>query len=119
MGDLGAKYISSALKVNKTLTDLNLGGNKIGEEGGICLGRSLESNNTLQRLHIGNNYIGAVGAAVIAKALHHNTALTELLMYGTSIFCSISSQWNWKGRCRRDCKAFGSEQDVGNVGHCE
>ena len=44
---VGAKAIAEVLKTNKTLTDLRLTANKIGDEGGKAFAEALKTNKTM------------------------------------------------------------------------
>jgi len=67
-----------SLKSNNTLTELNLGNNKIGAAGGAAIAKSLKVNSTLTELNLGNNKIGAAGGAAIAESLKVNSTLIQL-----------------------------------------
>lgn len=59
--------------------DLSLSGKvNIGAEGAASLAESLKVNSTLTTLNLFNNGIGDMGAADVAEALLVNTALTAL-----------------------------------------
>ena len=49
---VGAKAIAEVLKTNKTLTDLRLTANKIGDEGAKALAKALETNATLKKMSL-------------------------------------------------------------------
>ncbi|KJE94346.1 hypothetical protein CAOG_005004 [Capsaspora owczarzaki ATCC 30864] len=78
IGDVGAQAIAEALKVNTTLIQLHLHGNQIGDAGTQALAEALKVNTTLTQLHLQRNQIGHVGAQAIAEALKVNTALIQL-----------------------------------------
>jgi hypothetical protein len=60
-----------------TLTELNLGGNQIGDSGAIGLGKGLEVNATLTTLSLWRNQIGDSGATGLSKALEVNATLLK------------------------------------------
>ena len=66
------------LKVNTSLTNLNLHSNGIGIEGAAAMGKALEVNASLIYLNLHKNAIGDEGATAIGKALAVNTSLTNL-----------------------------------------
>ena len=64
--------------VNRELESLNLGSNRIGDEGMVILCEALKSNSTLKELNLHANNIGPVGAQSLANMLQFNTSLTSL-----------------------------------------
>ena len=57
IGAEGAKYIAEALKVNKTLTSVDLSLNYIDDEGGKAIADALDANKTLKVLNMSGNEI--------------------------------------------------------------
>jgi Ran GTPase-activating protein (RanGAP) involved in mRNA processing and transport len=79
--DVGAKVIATCLEENSTtLTDLNLNGNCICEDGLVLISRSLEVNKGLTKLDIGGNSFGKEGIRELAKSLARNTSLRSLVV---------------------------------------
>ena len=78
IGVEGAKAIGEALKVNTSLTEINLWGNNIGDEGGKAIGEALKVNTSLTEISLYGNNIGAEGAKAIREALKVNTSLTKI-----------------------------------------
>ena len=78
IGDQGATGLAEALKVNSTLTKLDLCGNGIGYQGATGLAEALKVNSTLTELNLRVNDIGDQGATGLAEALKVNSTLTEL-----------------------------------------
>ncbi|CAB1312289.1 unnamed protein product [Coregonus sp. 'balchen'] len=76
----GAKALSRALLVNRTLITLDFQNNRIEEEGAHALAEVLLSNRKLVSLNVQKNCIGADGAKRIAEALKTNRTLTELIL---------------------------------------
>uniref|UniRef100_A0A8C5EKB6 NLR family CARD domain-containing protein 3-like n=1 Tax=Gouania willdenowi TaxID=441366 RepID=A0A8C5EKB6_GOUWI len=72
IGSKGAKLIAEALKMNQTLISINFQNNTIEEEGAQALAEVLQCNRKLVSLNIRKNKIGADGAEKIAKALRTN-----------------------------------------------
>ena len=81
--DIG--LLAEALKVNSTLTVLNLDRNRFGAQGATILAEALKVNSTLTELHLVDNGIGAQGATCLAEALKVNSTLTELHLFGNDI----------------------------------
>ena len=63
--DNGTVALAEALKVNRVLTELNLGDNEIGDVGAAALGEAVKFNAALTILVLGYNQIGDVGATVV------------------------------------------------------
>ncbi|CAF3878162.1 unnamed protein product [Adineta steineri] len=89
IGDKGAQYLSEALKKDTTLTTLDLSYNQIGNKGVQHLGEALKKNTTLTILQLQNNQIGAQGSQYLVEALQTNTTLTELYLSRNE----IGPQW--------------------------
>ncbi|KAJ6250167.1 nlr family card domain-containing protein [Anaeramoeba flamelloides] len=78
MGAKGMKALSQALKINRTITKLNLYYNSIGDEGIISIRDVLKKNHTLTKLDLAHNEIGSKGSKSIGEALKINQTLTKL-----------------------------------------
>ncbi|KAG0196244.1 hypothetical protein BGX28_010383 [Mortierella sp. GBA30] len=81
VGDKKTQALAEALKANTTLTNLNLGENSI-EYGAVALAEALKTNSTLTTLNLGWNSIGDNGAVALSEALKSNSALTTLNLEG-------------------------------------
>ncbi|CAF1077600.1 unnamed protein product [Adineta steineri] len=71
-------WIPFWLRLNVTLTTLNLGSNQIGAIGAKHVTDRLRDTTTLTELDLNQNQIGDVGAQYLADALKNNTTLSEL-----------------------------------------
>ncbi|XP_071782816.1 NLR family CARD domain-containing protein 3 [Centroberyx gerrardi] len=80
IGSKGAKFLAEALKMNQALVSINFQNNSIEEEGAKALAEVLQSNRKLVSLNVQKNSIGADGAKRIADALKTNRTLTELIL---------------------------------------
>ena len=85
IGDEGANSLSQALRVNTSLTTLNLSYNSIGDEGANFLSQALRVNTSLTSLNLSANYIRDEGANSLTQALRVNTSLTSLNLSHNSI----------------------------------
>ncbi|XP_011270673.1 hypothetical protein, variant [Capsaspora owczarzaki ATCC 30864] len=85
IGDADAVAIADALKVNTTLNDLDLKVNQIGDAGAVAIADALKLNMTLKKLRLDENQIGDAGAVAIADALKLNTTLARLLLVENQI----------------------------------
>ena len=72
------RSIANALETNSVVTGLDLGNNKILDEGCRAFSRTLSLNRVLAELHLGWNSIGVDGAQALVEGLSQNTALTTL-----------------------------------------
>eukprot|EP00435_Cladocopium_sp_Y103_P016880 s1665_g4.t1 len=77
--------LGEALKVNVTLTNLDLRENNIGTAGAQALGEALKVNNTLTNLYLWQNDIGAAGALALAAGLRQNRGLDMLVLSRSSV----------------------------------
>jgi len=76
----------SAMRGNRTLTELSLHGNGVSNGGARLIAKFLsEDNNALCDLDLGSNAIGDAGAGCLAEALRGNATLTELSLDGNPI----------------------------------
>jgi Ran GTPase-activating protein (RanGAP) involved in mRNA processing and transport len=77
-GDVGVAQLAEALKVNSTVTALELFDNGIDDAGAAHLAETLKVNSTLTVLDLYKAEIGDLGAVALAAALQVNTSLTFL-----------------------------------------
>ena len=83
--DAGATSIAEAIKVNKTLTDLNLFGNGISDAGVSSIAEAIKVNQTLTDLNLSDNGVSDAGATSIAEAIEVNKTLTHLRLSDNGI----------------------------------
>ena len=78
---VGAAILANALRTNTTLQKLNLGYNRLGDNGVQSLAASLiKDNTTLTKLHLQSNGISRQGAAHLATMLRSNRTLLHLAL---------------------------------------
>ncbi|XP_035467978.2 NLR family CARD domain-containing protein 3 [Scophthalmus maximus] len=80
IGSKGARFLAEALKMNQVLVSINFQNNAIEEEGARALAEVLQCNRKLVSLNIRKNAVGAGGAKRIADALKTNRTLTNLIL---------------------------------------
>ena len=85
IGGEGASSLSEALRVNTSLTSLYLSDNSIGDEGASSLSEALRVNTSLTSLNLSDSSIGDEGASSLSEALRVNTSLTSLNLRYNSI----------------------------------
>ena len=78
VGPSGASALARALRLNCSLTYLNLELNRIKDSGAEALGEALQTNCTLTHLYLISGAIGDSGAEALSKALQLNCTLTHL-----------------------------------------
>ena len=83
--DAGATSIAEAIKVNKTLANLNLSGNGISDAGVTSIAEAIKANKTLTDLDLSENGISDAGATSIAEAIKVNKTLTDLDLSGNGV----------------------------------
>ncbi|KJE91472.1 hypothetical protein CAOG_009567 [Capsaspora owczarzaki ATCC 30864] len=79
IGDVGARAIAETLKVNKTVVEVALSWNQISDAGARAIAETFKVNTNLRWLILYHNQIGDAGAQAIAEALKVNTNL--ILLY--------------------------------------
>lgn len=70
--------LCECLRINSTLTHVDLSNNSIGNSGAAALAGALEGNTTLRLLNLKNNFIGRDGLVALANSLVHNKVLDEV-----------------------------------------
>ncbi|XP_015759265.1 PREDICTED: uncharacterized protein LOC107338542 [Acropora digitifera] len=70
--------LTQALRVNTSVSSLDLSGNNIFDEGANSLAQVLRVNTSLSTLDLSGNFIGIEGANSISQALRINTSLSSL-----------------------------------------
>jgi Leucine Rich repeat len=81
----GALALAEALEVNTVLTDLNLVSNRLGRAGVQAIGAALSVNNTLTAINLTGNELGLWDAKYLAKALKVNVSLKKLVLANIEI----------------------------------
>jgi len=70
--------LSEALKINRTVRELNLVGNNIGSEGAGALLEALKNNNTVTTLDLEGNNIGENNLQEIENLLERNRKMKDV-----------------------------------------
>ena len=78
IGDGGATKLAEMLKENITLQQLSIGTNSIGDEGTMALVKMLKESRTLQQLDVSANSIGDIGTTALAEIMKENRTLQQL-----------------------------------------
>lgn len=69
IGIEGARSIATAITVNKTLTYLDLGLNRIRAKGAVAIANSIKANSTLKTLNLKLNFINDKAAIALAQSI--------------------------------------------------
>ena len=88
IGDIGAASIGDAIKTNAVLDYLDINDCEITSEGAVQLSAGLAINKSFTRLELWGNPIGDIGAASIGDAIKTNAVLEHLDIDD----CEITSQ---------------------------
>ena len=82
LGPEGAKTLAESLKVNASLTSIELKSNNLGVEGwgAILAGACANKNSKIASIDVSGEHIGPAGATLIAEALRTSvsTSLTSI-----------------------------------------
>jgi len=81
----GPAAIADMIKINSTLSSINLSCNGIGAKGAGDLSEALKINASLTSVDLAYNDIGVEGASHLSEALKTNASLTSLNLYGNDI----------------------------------
>lgn len=79
-GDEAIKYLGALLKLNSTVTHLDLCSNSIGSEGAMALASALEFRSSLYILHLDFNKIDFAGVRALGRSLLVNQSLLVLTL---------------------------------------
>ena len=115
IGDLGVAAIAQALPFSPALTVVSLGANAIGDAGAVAVGEALRINTVLTTVSLGGNVIGDKGAAAIAEALKTNTVLKELVI-GSSIGAAGASALSEALKVNKALKELSLTGSLGDAG---
>ncbi|TRY88035.1 hypothetical protein DNTS_000033 [Danionella cerebrum] len=81
LGCEGLRILAEALKQNRTVTDLRMAINKIGDAGAGYLADLLRTNRTLKDIRLRDNLVTDKGAEVLMAALQENVTLEYLWLF--------------------------------------
>jgi hypothetical protein len=79
IADAGARALADALRVNSTLTEINLAGNQICNAGALALADSLCINRGMRVIFVSQNFdITEIGMATFQRAQRENHRLEKV-----------------------------------------
>jgi hypothetical protein len=73
------------MSVSTVLSELDVGGNAIGDMGVAAIAQALPFSPTLAVVSLGANALGDAGAVALAQVLRENKVVTTLTLGGNSI----------------------------------
>lgn len=79
--DLGATNMGDCLKLNSTLTYLDVCANNISDHGATYIAKCLERNSFLKHIHLSGNVISNVGADALGASLLINSVLVSIKLH--------------------------------------
>ena len=104
MGPSGALAVAGVLKlVYKSLDNLDLSYNRLGDVGAACLAGGLKHCSCLKQLHLNSNFVGDGGAMALARCLQTCIQLTTLNLSDNEIGDSGAL---CLGNCLKDCSCL-------------
>jgi hypothetical protein len=74
----GAKALADALKVNSTITSIDLSDNNVGDDGAKALADAIKVNSTITSINLRYSDVGDDGAKALADALKVNSIITSI-----------------------------------------
>ena len=77
LGAKGAEGLA-AVAGQLQLTDLDLGDNQLGPEGGKAVAEALKINTSITHIDLRNNDLGPEGGKAVAEALKINRSITDI-----------------------------------------
>lgn len=83
--ETGGEALAAMLRLNKTITSLDLAYNSIRLSSAEDFGDALSSNNTLKILKLNDNAFGDLGTQELGKGLRNNKGLKELNLANNSL----------------------------------
>lgn len=79
LGHQGGTSLAEAIKLNPSLTKLNMADNKLlAGENGVALGQALATNPRVSHLNLNGNCLGSSGGKAIGEAMRSNSNLVSL-----------------------------------------
>jgi Ran GTPase-activating protein (RanGAP) involved in mRNA processing and transport len=85
IGNDGARFVGQYAKKNRVLTEINLRFNLIGSAGAASLAASLRQHPRLESFNLSSNQVGSKGCAEIASAMSKCPALRRLELFANRI----------------------------------
>jgi Ran GTPase-activating protein (RanGAP) involved in mRNA processing and transport len=80
IGPAGATFLAKALKVNRSISNIDLDCNLIGDDGITSLTESIRFNNKITHLNVSDNFITEVGLKALAKYLSSHRSITSIVL---------------------------------------
>jgi hypothetical protein len=97
--ETGGEALAAMLRLNKTITSLDLAYNSIRLSSAEDFGDALSSNNTLKILKLNDNAFGDLGTQQLGKGLRNNKGLKELNLANNSLTPKSASVFFYYMQC--------------------
>jgi len=85
IGDEGAEYLAQAMAMNRTMRVLEVQANGVGPRGAAVLCNALHNNMTVHAINFNDNALNDEGAEAVAALLMNNSSITTVGISGNSI----------------------------------
>ncbi|KAL0236495.1 hypothetical protein GEMRC1_003077 [Eukaryota sp. GEM-RC1] len=85
IGDEGAVALATMLKVNSTISSVDLSSNSIGDEGAVALATMLKNNSTISSVDLSSNSIGDEGVISLSETLKVNSTISTIYLSAESV----------------------------------
>eukprot|EP01133_Synstelium_polycarpum_P015677 gene15677-18631_t len=85
ISDVAAKILADSLATNDTLLILNLSFNEIKKDGSVAIATALKSNRSITSLNYSYNFLGDEGTGAFADLILQNQTLTDLNLSANKI----------------------------------
>jgi hypothetical protein len=85
IGDDGVEALAASVKNHESLSVIDLSGNKMSDKGAAALASAIPNSHELDSLMLSRNSINDEGAAALASLLEHNPTICRVQLQGNNI----------------------------------
>lgn len=94
VNSVSARSLAKAMRVNNTITCLDISSNQLNDHAGSYLARILARNKSLKKVELDNNHLGPKALLAFGESLKTNTTLEYLSLESNPVFSIVD---NFKG----------------------